>query len=85
MIVAEIDLALARFNSRLQQGGKPRLTAQELAARIGITPENLSKLRNGHFSAVKRSTLDALCRELECQPGDLLRWAPGAPDDGGGE
>ena len=76
MIVADIDLALSRFNSVRVQQGQAKLTAQELAARIGIAPENLSKLRNGHFNAVRRSTLDGICRELGCQPGDLLRHVP---------
>lgn len=74
MITIEVDLALARLNSRLKAQGLPRVTAQELATRIGITPENLSRLSNGHFGSIRRTTLDSLCRELSCQPGDLLRY-----------
>ena len=79
MIAIDIDVALARLNSRLREASAAKVTSQDLAARIGITPENLSRLANGHFGSLKRSTLDALCRELECQPGDLLRWAPDRP------
>lgn len=74
MIVVQIDLALAQHNARRAAAGLGRETAQDIAARVGVTPENLSKLRNGRFSAIRRETLDGLCRELACQPGDLLRW-----------
>jgi len=49
-----------------------KMTAADLAERVGIHPNNLSNLRLGKFSMLKRSTLVAVCRELECQPGDLL-------------
>lgn len=49
-----------------------RIRGTELAKRVGITPANLSKLRTNRVLAVRFSTLEALCRELECQPGDLL-------------
>jgi putative transcriptional regulator len=48
------------------------MTLQELADRVGVTVVNLSVLKNGRARAVRFSTLTALCRELECQPGDLL-------------
>jgi putative transcriptional regulator len=51
-----------------------RLTAVELAHRVGIHPNNLSQLRQGRFSMLRRTTLVALCRELGCQPGDLLTY-----------
>lgn len=51
-----------------------RMTAAELAERVGIHPNNLSVLRQGKFSMLRRTTLAALCRELECQPGDLLTY-----------
>lgn len=46
----------------------------ELAERVGISPVNLSKLKTGHASAVRFSTLEAICRELHCQPGDVLEY-----------
>jgi len=55
-----------------------RMSLAELADRIGVTAANLALLRGGEARAVRFSTLDALCRELGCQPGDLLTW-----DDGG--
>ena len=48
------------------------LTLTELAERVGVTVVNLSVLKNGRARAVRFSTLTALCRELDCQPGDLL-------------
>jgi putative transcriptional regulator len=51
-----------------------RLTLTELADRIGITLANLSVLKTNKARAIRFSTLEALCRELECQPGDLLEW-----------
>jgi putative transcriptional regulator len=51
-----------------------RLTLTELADRIGITIANLSVLKTNKAKAVRFSTLEALCRELNCQPGDLLEW-----------
>lgn len=50
------------------------MTLTDLAERIGITLANLSVLKTNKARAVRFSTLDALCRELECQPGDLLEW-----------
>jgi putative transcriptional regulator len=49
------------------------MSVGELAERVGITPANLSVLKNGRAKAVRFTTLDALCRALDCQPGDLLR------------
>ncbi|MEL7977345.1 helix-turn-helix transcriptional regulator [Isoptericola sp. F-RaC21] len=49
-----------------------RMTLTELADRVGITVANLSILKTGKARAVRLATLDAVCRELECQPGDLL-------------
>ena len=51
-----------------------KMTARELAQRVDITEANLSILKNGHAKAVRFSTLEAICRELGCQPGDLLRY-----------
>jgi putative transcriptional regulator len=51
-----------------------RLTLTDLADRIGITIANLSVLKTNKARAIRLSTLEALCRELDCQPGDLLEW-----------
>ena len=51
-----------------------KMTARELAQRIDITEATLSILKNGHAKAVRFSTLEAICRELKCQPGDLLGY-----------
>lgn len=51
-----------------------KMTARELAQRIDITEANISILKNGHAKAVRFSTLEAICRELKCQPGDLLGY-----------
>lgn len=56
------------------------LTLTELADRVGVTVVNLSVLKNGRAKAIRFSTLTALCRELDCQPGDLLSYRPGGPD-----
>jgi len=55
-----------------------RMTLTELAERIGITLANLSILKTGKAKAIRFSTLEAICRELDCQPGDLLGYAPEA-------
>lgn len=65
-IVVNLDVMMA----------KRKISAGDLAARIGITPANLSILKNNKARAVRFSTLEALCRELECQPADLLEYVP---------
>ena len=50
------------------------MTLTELSELVGITLVNLSVLKNGHARAIRFSTLAAICRALECQPGDLLTW-----------
>ena len=65
-IIVNIDVMMA----------KRKISAGELADRIGITPANLSILNNGKARAIRFSTLMALCRELSCQPGDLLEYRP---------
>ena len=59
-----------------------RMSLTELADRVGVTLANLSILKTGKARAVRFSTLDALCRELDCQPGDLLAYEPGPPQAG---
>ncbi|WP_332888934.1 helix-turn-helix transcriptional regulator [Deinococcus arcticus] len=56
------------------------MTLSELSGRVGITLANLSILKTGKARAVRFSTLDALCRALDCQPGDLLAWEDGPPE-----
>ncbi|HEX4198376.1 MAG TPA: helix-turn-helix transcriptional regulator [Caulobacteraceae bacterium] len=58
-----------------------RMSLTELADRVGVTIANLSILKTGKARAIRFSTLDALCRELECQPGDLLSFEAGPPID----
>ncbi|MGV9010909.1 helix-turn-helix domain-containing protein [Brevundimonas sp.] len=62
-----------------------RMSLTELADRVGVTLANLSILKTGKARAVRFTTLDALCRELDCQPGDLLAYAPGPQDQGSDE
>ena len=57
-----------------------RMSLTELADRVGVTLANLSILKTGKARAVRFSTLDALCRALGCQPGDLLTFDPGAEE-----
>jgi putative transcriptional regulator len=59
-----------------------RMSLTELSDRVGVTMANLSILKTGKARAVRFSTLDALCRDLDCQPGDLIAHAPGPqPED----
>ncbi len=53
---------------------KAKMSSGELAERIGITQANLSILKTGKAKAVRFSTLEAICRELNCQPGDILEY-----------
>lgn len=63
-IVVNLDVMLA----------KRKMSSNELAAKIDITPANLSILKTGKAKAVRFSTLEAICRELDCQPGDILEF-----------
>lgn len=53
-----------------------RMTSAELAEKIGITQANLSVLKTGKAKAVRFSTLESICKELDCQPGDILKFIP---------
>ncbi|MGI5888916.1 MAG: helix-turn-helix domain-containing protein [Oscillospiraceae bacterium] len=64
MIVVNLDVMLA----------KRKMSSGELAQRIGITQANLSILKTGKAKAIRFSTLNAICRELDCQPGDILEY-----------
>ncbi len=62
-----------------------RMSLSELADRVGVTAANLTILKTGKARAVRFSTLEALCRELDCQPGDIVAFEPGPPIDPGDE
>ena len=55
---------------------KRKKTSKELAEAIGISPQNLSILKTGKAKAIRFSTLESICKFLECQPGDILEWRP---------
>ena len=57
-----------------------RMTLTELAERVGLTLANLSILKTGKAKAIRFSTLESICRELDCQPGDILAFAPEPSD-----
>ena len=65
-IVVNLDVALARR----------KMKSKDLAEAIGISETNLSLLKQGHVKGVRFSTLEAICRVLECQPADLLEYRP---------
>jgi putative transcriptional regulator len=57
-----------------------RMSITELADRVGLSVDNLNILKEGEARAIRMSTLDSLCRELDCQPGDLLVFEPGGAE-----
>ncbi len=65
-IIVNVDVVLA----------KRKMKSKELAEAIGITIQNLSILKTGKARAIRFSTLEAICRHLECQPGDILEYRP---------
>lgn len=54
-----------------------KMSLKELSERVGVANVNLSKMKNGRISAIRFSTLDAICSVLNCQPGDILEHRPG--------
>lgn len=56
-----------------------KISLNDLAEKVGITNVNLSKIKTGKISAIRFSTLEAICRELDCQPGDILEYDPEHP------
>lgn len=66
MIVVNLDVMMARR----------KMSLNELSEKVGITLANLSILKNGKARAVRLSTLDAICRALDCTPGDILEYRP---------
>lgn len=73
-IVVEIDVLLA----------KRKMSVGDFADAIGLSPANVSVLKNGRAKAVRFSTLNAICEVLQCQPGDVLRWVPDGEGEGEG-
>lgn len=71
-IVVNLDVMMARR----------KMTLSQLAAKVDLTLANLSVLKNGHAKAVRFSTLDAICKALDCQPGDILEWREEAEGHG---
>jgi putative transcriptional regulator len=67
-IVVNLDVMMARR----------KMSLNELSERVGVSVTNLSLLKNGHVRGVRFATLDAVCAALDCQPGDLLEFRPGA-------
>lgn len=53
-----------------------KISLNELSEKVGVANVNLSKLKNGHVSAIRFSTLEAICEVLNCQPGDILEYKP---------
>jgi len=72
MIRVDLDVMLARR----------KMSMTELSQRVGLTMANLSILKNGKAKAVRFSTLNAICRALACQPGDILIYEKGEEADG---
>lgn len=70
-IIVNVDVMLARR----------KMSSTELAEKVGITPVNLSILKTGKAKAVRFSTLSALCKALDCQPGDILEYRPGEDEE----
>lgn len=73
-IVINLDVELA----------KKKMSVSDFAAAIDITPANVSVLKNGRAKAIRFTTLDAICRVLDCQPGDILQWVPEDPEASSG-
>ena len=71
-IIVNLDVVMARR----------KIGLSELAGKVDLTLANLSILKNGHARAIRFSTLEALCRILDCQPGDLLEYRPADPPKG---
>ncbi|MFA7493718.1 MAG: helix-turn-helix transcriptional regulator [Proteiniphilum sp.] len=63
-IIINLDVEMAR----------KKISLNELSERVGITPANLSVLKTGKAKAIRFSTLEAICKELNCQPGDIMEW-----------
>ena len=73
-IVVNLDVMMA----------KRKISAGELAEKVGITPANLSILKNNKAKAIRFSTLEAICKALDCQPGDILSYEKEEGEDENG-
>ncbi len=58
-----------------------KMSLNQLSALVGVTNVNLSKIKTGKISAIRFSTLEAICQALNCQPGDILEYDPDTPED----
>jgi len=65
-VVVSIDVLLAQR----------KMSVAEFADAVGITPANVAVLKNGRAKAIRFTTLESICRVLDCQPGDILKWEP---------
>lgn len=74
-IIVNLDVMLARRKRRLG----------DVAEAVGISIQNLSILKTGKARAIRFSTLSAICRELDCQPGDILEYVPGGDEETAGD
>jgi putative transcriptional regulator len=77
-IYGGIDMIILRLDRVMADRKMP---LNELAKRIGISNANLSNIKTGKISAIRFSTLDAICEALECQPGDLLEYKPNKKEE----
>ncbi len=67
-VIVSIDVLLAQR----------KMSVGDFADAVGITPANVAVLKNGRAKAIRFTTLEAICRVLDCQPGDILEWEPDA-------
>ena len=68
-VLVDLDVMLARR----------KMSVGDFAKAVGITPANVAVLKNGRARAIRFTTLDSICRVLDCQPGDILRWTADPP------
>ena len=74
-VIVSIDVLLAQR----------KMSVAEFADAVGITPANVAVLKNGRAKAIRFTTLESICRVLDCQPGDILTWEPEAGEGGQAE
>lgn len=69
-VIVDLDVVLAQR----------KMSVGDFAKAVGITPANVAVLKNGRARAIRLTTLDSICRVLDCQPGEILRWTPDPRD-----